>query len=767
MKNTRIAVIFCLLMLMVGCSGGGGSGGGSPPPALPVTSVSQSSNISFPTGEIVNALPEVVPSSIWTSFGPGGGGCVTAVAVSPSGKKIFAGTDVGGLFEKTPEGWKAINNGLINYHILALAFDPADENIMYVGTKGGFQKSIDGGFNWGAKRNGFPLASRWRFTAPVSAIAVNPKNPNIVYAGIGGTGGLIYISVNKGEDWKIVNTGSPNIPAEAIINSLAISGRNSDVIYAATSGGLFKSTDGGYRFYQKKIDASLEEEVALTVLLHPQNDNIVYVTLYSLPGDSWSGGVYKSFNGGERWTAKNKGLNTYAHSSDPLLTNNYMALALDQQNPEVLYVGDRCYGGGLYWTSDGAERWAQILQAPVGSNASSGWLDFNHFSVSAIAVGPSGVYFGDVSGRVMEGVNTKKGWEWTPIYTQQTSSGSGKWQGSGLESMVATVFFEDPSNPSHVYLCYCDFGIFESWDGGKTFYHILRNIWDDIGVVHGTILSFVMDPGLSIAYAGTWSNVGQQGELVRLNSNGSWDLIGGGPEGVNGLPYGAVSAIAIDAFSPVLERTLYVGSAGNGIYKSVAGGGWVSMNAGLDSTNVSSLAWDSANKILYAGFKSTGDVVGGVFMSVNGGDWSRIIYGDIYTVVISPNDSTIVYVGARESYHAPWQSMFAGGVYKISHSGKEWELVLTGDNFNVDAIALDPLNSGTVFVGTFDHNYNDLANLSIGRGVFVSFNEGKNWDEFNEGLSSSIITFLAVYRDKLLVGTGGNGFFERPVPQKK
>src|SRR5687768_8870098 len=83
---------------------------------------------------VTSEVPRVAAgSSAWTSLGPGGG-LITALAIDPTAPTtLYAGTLGGGVFHSTDGGgsWTAINAGLTNLFISALAMTPAT---LYAGT---------------------------------------------------------------------------------------------------------------------------------------------------------------------------------------------------------------------------------------------------------------------------------------------------------------------------------------------------------------------------------------------------------------------------------------------------------------------------------------------------------------------------------------------------------------------------------------------------------------------------------------------------------
>jgi hypothetical protein len=85
----------------------------------------------------------------------------------------------GGVFKSTNGGtnWSAVNTGLTNTYVYALAIDPATPTTLYAGTwGGGVFKSTNGGTNWSAVNTGLTNTYVW-------ALAIDPATPTTLYAG--------------------------------------------------------------------------------------------------------------------------------------------------------------------------------------------------------------------------------------------------------------------------------------------------------------------------------------------------------------------------------------------------------------------------------------------------------------------------------------------------------------------------------------------------------------------------------------------------------
>ncbi|HYV42887.1 MAG TPA: hypothetical protein VEO02_13940, partial [Thermoanaerobaculia bacterium] len=130
--------------------------------------------------------------------------------------------------------------------------------------------------------------------------------------------------------------------------------------------------------------------------------------------------------------------------------------------------------------------------------------------------------------------------------------------------------------------------------------------------------------------------VASLGLAVGVASAGVNVWTSGGPEG------GIVNALAMD---PVTPATMYAGTAGAGVFKTLnAGGSWTAVTSGLTNLNVYALAIDPVTlATVYAGTYG-----GGVFKSVNGGgSWAAVTSGltnlNVNALAIDPDTPATLY----------------------------------------------------------------------------------------------------------------------------
>ena len=154
----------------------------------------------------------------WTSNGPEGGPILSLAVDRVAPVNVYAGTNGGGVFKSPNAGtsWAAVNNGLTNRVINALAVDPSVSGTVYAATGAGVFKTTTAGTTWTEASVGLP---RTPSDVPVAilSLAVDPHAPAVIYVGTTSTG--VFKSVDGGASWAPVNNSFPTLLA---VNALAI-----------------------------------------------------------------------------------------------------------------------------------------------------------------------------------------------------------------------------------------------------------------------------------------------------------------------------------------------------------------------------------------------------------------------------------------------------------------------------------------------------------------------------------------------------------------
>ncbi len=263
------------------------------------------------------------------------------------------------LREDRNPSWEALGPKNIGGRTLCMAINPLDTNVLWLGSaSGGIWKSTTAGRGanaWQRVETGFPVLG-------VSSIALDPSNPNIVYAGTGevynvensapnvairvtrGTYGIgILKSTDGGATWtKSLDWGYGQLRG---VQDIKINPLRPATVFAATSEGLLRSWDAGATWQLVH-----NRRMAVDIEINPVDTTRIYVTHGSLD-DQDASGVFRSINGGASFTLLSNGLPT-TYSGKTLLT-------LCPTQPNILYasVGDAFAQQGLFKTTNGGNSW--------------------------------------------------------------------------------------------------------------------------------------------------------------------------------------------------------------------------------------------------------------------------------------------------------------------------------------------------------------------------------------------------------------------------
>ena len=225
-----------------------------------------------------------------------------------------------------------------------LVYSPSDPNVVYAGMvkfgpggkvgdgdSFGVYKSTDGGVSWVAKNSGLEHSTR-----NINCITVHPLNPDIAYIGTAHDGA--FKTTDGGENWVAISNGLMSLD----VRSLAIDPKDPEVVYAGLGegAGIYKTTNGGelweginygirvecpsylQRVGQVRPGVSLVKPKRLigadyyslpwtsirSIVIDPVDTQIIYAADFYL-------GVYMSTDGGASWTTINDGLSTKAVSA--------------------------------------------------------------------------------------------------------------------------------------------------------------------------------------------------------------------------------------------------------------------------------------------------------------------------------------------------------------------------------------------------------------------------------------------------------------------
>jgi len=242
---------------------------------------------------------------------------------------------------------------------------PGKPNLYYMGAAGGgVWRTKDAGSTWENISDGF-------FGGSIGAVAVSEYDPNVIYAGGGevtvrgnvSSGYGMWKSVDAGKTWKSIGLkNSRHIPR------IRIHPKNPDVVYAAVLGNLYKDTEerGVYRSKDggetwEKILYASDAAGACDLTFDPNNPRVLYAstwkirrTPYSLSSGGEGSGLWKSTNGGDTWEniSRNKGL--------PQDTLGIIGVTVSPVNSNRVWAIIESATGGVFRSDDAGETWMKI-----------------------------------------------------------------------------------------------------------------------------------------------------------------------------------------------------------------------------------------------------------------------------------------------------------------------------------------------------------------------------------------------------------------------
>jgi photosystem II stability/assembly factor-like uncharacterized protein len=321
------------------------------------------------------------------------------------------------------------------FALSAIQINPKNPNIVYASSlvsdldKRSVVKSTDGGQTWKAADTGLtlPASPTDSHDLRVDALALDPRSPNVLYAG---TGLGVFKTTDGARTWKRaskgidVGGGLAHRMYEGFIYAIAIDPVHTSTVYAAGRG-VWKSTNGGSTW--KHV---LRRYAAINVGIDPRRPETVYASLTGGPQSTGGshGAIVKTVDGGRTW-----------RSTGPSgLRDNYFGhpIVVDGRSPGVVYAGGST---GLFASRNKGRTWSKLF--------SSGG------SVDAIAINP-----------VRANVLFLGGWGSGVV---QTDDGGQTWSKLRLDARDVWIIEIAPTRPQTVYAGGGD-GLWKSTDGGAT-----------------------------------------------------------------------------------------------------------------------------------------------------------------------------------------------------------------------------------------------------------------------------------------------------------
>jgi hypothetical protein len=602
-----------------------------------------------------------------------------------------------------------------------IAIDPGggSDSTIYIATNdGGVWKSIDGGSSWVPTMDAMLSLS-------MGAVAVDPANPLVVYAGSGNfydggshfTKGVgIYRSSDGGGTWSILDGGQfGTIFAGCSITKILVPAP--DRLLIATDRGLYYSVDGGQNFGanspkfndQKPVlgGASTNRPASFVTCLlldTASPDTTVYAGVFGV-------GVMKSTDGGSTFYT-NLFTNPGAETARPF---GNLEIAQSESDPLTLLVsvqykqpdGTNIYRG-LFQSTDGGQHWNALTIIPPAAADGFGQTDYD-LTLGIDPEKPSLVYAGfQELWKSADGGRT--------FQSAACTAGQVHWDHHVLVFSPKTHrIAEQPIPPTSIYVG-TDGGIAKSADGGLT--------WNALNGAIASNLFFGIDIGKGAANNGfTYGGCQDTGTSAHRPADAGTTIWHLGIDGDGGC-------VAVDPSDP---NIVYGVDDGLLIKSTDAGVTWQTNNPGQASVPIgNNLPFSEAATIAIALEQNgTNTVARVVYVAYNNDLYISSDAGVTFgaSAKNTPDNIAAVATTSADSRRI-WIGTANGSVHVSANAGATWDqgpLVTQPGTGPVASIAIDPTNVSRVAVA-----YSGLSGINSKyrtQRIFLTANNGNTWDD--------------------------------------
>ena len=663
----------------------------------------------------------------------------------------------------------------------------------YMGTTGGgVWKTTDAGQRWENVSDGYFN------TGSVGAVAVSKSNPQIVYVGMGehaprgvmtSHGDGVYKSTDGGKTWTHLG-----LKETQHISRIIIHPDDPDVVYVAAQGqlygpneerGVYRSTDGGQTWERTLYVNDLTGASELSMDL--SNPQVLYAAMWHhqrLPWQVVSGGpgsgLYKSTDAGKTWTELTEGLPE---------EKGKLAISVSQANPNKVYAlvesDSQQEKGGLFVSGDAGASWSRVSKDH--RLVQRAWY---YLEVFADPTDENVVYV--LSASPLRSIDGGKTWE--------TLDGS---HGDYHDLWI------NPANPRN--LCIAnDGGAAISFNYGATWstqdnmptgqfyrinvdnqypYRIYAGQQDNTSVV---IASQSLSNG-GISGSDWTASAGGESAFLAFDPDDPRYVLGGSYLGTIEI-LDNVSKASTNIMAAPIQ---YLGRAASDmkyrfnwnapiIWSRHEADTYYHASQHLLRTRDRGQTWEEASPDLTRNQKDKQIKGGGPYTVEAVGAEN---YGTISYVTDSPHEAGVIWVGTDDGY-----------VQLTRDGGETWTNVTPKglEECLVNAIDVSPHAAGTAYIATTRYKFNDhtprllktenygaswtdvTGDLPYGAytrvvredserpgllfagteaGVYVSYNDGEEWQKLNLNLPVTPITDLMVAHDDLIVATSGRAFW--------
>jgi photosystem II stability/assembly factor-like uncharacterized protein len=697
-----------------------------------------------------NFDPKLYSALEWRSIGPHRGGrTVGAAGIADQPNVFFIGVNNGGVWKTDDAGrtWNPIFDDQPTGSIGAIAVAPSNPNVLYVGSGEGLQrpdlsvgdgmyKSSDGGKSW--RHLGL------REGQQIPAILVDPDNPDRLFVAVLGhpygpnSERGVFRSTDGGQSFQKVlykddRTGAVDLafdPTDArtvyAVLWQAQQGPWENGAFTGPNSGLFKSTDGGDNWTQLTAGLPTFQQGLrrIWIAIAPSDRTRMYALVGAVgqgrgraAPTGGAGGLYRSDDAGATWTRVNGENRIYAGE---------VGVRVDPKNKDVIYVANT----STYRSDDAGVSFTAIKGAPGGDDYHTIWINPKNPDIILLAVDQGAT------------ISVNRGRTWSSWYNQPTA----QFYHVSTDNQVPYWVYGGQQESGSA-------GVASRGNDGE----ITFREWHPVGAAE---YAYVAPDPLNARYV--------YGGGMGGNTVTRWDRVTGeveefGPQGT----FRHVRTFPV-LFSPKDPHILYVGF--QAVVKTADGGKtWETISPDLSRESydlpASVASYGDAAKtratrrgVVYSLGPSPLDVNvlwagtddGLIHLTRDGGkNWK-----DVTPPAMKPWSK----VSQLDASHFDDRSVYAAinslrlddlkpHIYRTHDNGATWKETVRGlPDGPINVVREDPVRRGLLFAGS------ELA-------VFVSFNDGDDWQPLRLNMPATSIRDLVIHDEDLVVGTHGRGFW--------
>lgn len=725
--------------------------------------------------------PDSPQQTGWTIVGPGAGGGVFIPTVSPFDPDlVFSKGDMTGAFVTYDGGgtWNLFNLMTV---VQDFEFDPMDSSVVYAAGRG-YLYDEDRGSGLSMLYRSDNRGKSWKVIYPdigkmpamekiqslaflpsqlmpdlpdgsIDIIRVDPVDNRTIYIGLSPLRPYIGIipsetpksvvimrSTDHGTTWKQIAT----VPGTTALEIVPYhSQQEPDRILIITDEQCAESVAGSE---PARLLGPPAGKYLAACSGKKDGDPFTYLLADAVKDKEGrvKGGVYLSKNGGRTWTEANP---AFMQKQSDKATPVFRAIAVCETQPENAYLSavHPAYGPNakqdvryeIYRTRNSGLSWEVVYSANsvevLTRNFNDSWLNRNYGpgwggDVLTLGVAPASpdICYATDFGQMYK---TSNGGEtWNQVCSVNLADSSVQSTGLDLTCCYGVIF--DPFDKNHLIVSYIDIGLFHSFDGGKTWKHMVKGIPENWV---NTCYDVTFDPAVKDRVWSTWADkhslprqsqfgngrfFGHHGGVALSNDGGrTWEKCS------NGLPENCIATdLLLDPSSDPDARTLYLCALNQGVFTSADGGkSWVPANKGLDGNRY---PWELrlAGKKIYLlcvrGWQDEKVIDGKLFCSDDGcKNWyaTRLPEGvnAPSDLIINPDDPDHMFLSCWPRHDG--NRDICGGVYETRDAGDHWQQCFD-ERIRVFAAAFDPSRKGTIYINTFQN------------AAYQSPDFGKSWE---------------------------------------